>query len=996
MVLRFRNNVTIHKLSIGAILAATVAAALLMSAHRTVTAASVSSAADAFQHSKSEILKLNPVTTLTASTFGRPPMTDWPWVRMNLPATAEPAQLAAEIADLHRFGVAGVEVGQGAYPNDLQLTALLTAANRLGVKVSLSHGPTVAPTGYSIDDEHARKTLDVNPVTVEAGSSIDLQLQPPAREAGNFPGARQPPHSRRTALVAVLAYRCALAPCAESGVVQLDRASIVDLTSSVTSTDTAGYAGGTTTGKLLWTAPVSPVGSQWLVISFWARGIYAQPDPFTKAGHEQLIRGMETAWTPRIKQLLKKNAGDLFYDSHSVDRGSPDESWSNGIGQEFEARFGRSLQPELAALLSDRFSFSDGSDVRVRADFVELRGDLWLRNHIEPLTAWAHTYNQRLRLQPEGELQPHIAITDQVKAAYALDRPEHESLFVADEVDNYLPIASANHMRGNPWYSTECCAAVEKNYLQTFQDLVIRMHRSFAGGITKLVYHVYPYRDAPDAKWPGYHNFPAAGFSNAWGPRNPFWVDAKIYNEYLARNQQVLTQGDAKVDVAVYMQNYLYPAPFRVKDGFRIWRDTKLQEAGYSRDYINPSVLDLPSAVVTDGRLALDGPAYKALIINSELQPAKEPLKTAMPITVAERILGFARSGLPVIVVGAPPSQTPGNTPADDARLRAIVDQLLAEKSVRRVAHESDVPDVLRAAGIEPAARPDQPSPLLSVRRRDESRKVDYYFIHNQGVVSPPGEPSNIFEPATGAQVERTIYLEGRGKPYLLDAWRGIIVPIADYVTNNGRVGVKVRIAPDDAMLLALTETPGVFGSERASRSNLVAAAVTDTLPAPLNLGAQRWRLTLEEWQPANNYATTFGTAAAETRKTTRSVDLDAVSSWSAVPGMESASGIGTYTTEFDLPASWSNQYGATLRLGEVLDTFVVTLNGRVLRVNQISGESDVSDALKAGRNTLTVRVASTINNRLVALDEAAAKRGIVQKYGLIGPVALIPYRKMN
>ncbi len=84
------------------------------------------------------------------------------------------------------------------------------------------------------------------------------------------------------------------------------------------------------------------------------------------------------------------------------------------------------------------------------------------------------------------------------------------------------------------------------------------------------------------------------------------------------------------------------------------------------------------------------------------------------------------------------------------------------------------------------------------------------------------------------------------------------------------------------------------------------------------------------------------------------------------------------------------------LRLGEVLDTFVVTLNGRVLRVNQISGESDVSDALKPGRNTLTVRVASTINNRLVALDEAAAKRGIVQKYGLIGPVALIPYRKTN
>ena len=39
--------------------------------------------------------------------------------------------------------------------------------------------------------------------------------------------------------------------------------------------------------------------------------------------------------------------------------------------------------------------------------------------------------------------------------------PEHESLFVGDEIDNYLPMASANHMTGNPWYSTECCAGVE-------------------------------------------------------------------------------------------------------------------------------------------------------------------------------------------------------------------------------------------------------------------------------------------------------------------------------------------------------------------------------------------------------------------------------------------------------------------------------------------------------------------------------------------------------
>ena len=109
---------------------------------------------------------------------------------------------------------------------------------------------------------------------------------------------------------------------------------------------------------------------------------------------------------------------------------------------------------------------------------------------------WARKYNNVLRVQVEGEANLIVPITDMVLAAAAVDRPEHESLFVGDEIDNYLPMASANHMTGNPWYSTECCPALNRSYAQTFQDTIIRMHRSFVGGITKLVYHVYPYRDS--------------------------------------------------------------------------------------------------------------------------------------------------------------------------------------------------------------------------------------------------------------------------------------------------------------------------------------------------------------------------------------------------------------------------------------------------------------------------------------------------------------------
>ena len=108
---------------------------------------------------RSEWIKFNPVTPLTAATFATPPATDWPWVRLNMPAGADPAEIKAEVQQMHDAGIAGIEVGQGAFPNNDQLVALLTAATQAGIKVSLSHGPTQSPAGYSIDSDHARKTM---------------------------------------------------------------------------------------------------------------------------------------------------------------------------------------------------------------------------------------------------------------------------------------------------------------------------------------------------------------------------------------------------------------------------------------------------------------------------------------------------------------------------------------------------------------------------------------------------------------------------------------------------------------------------------------------------------------------------------------------------------------------------------------------------------------------------------------------------------------------
>ena len=87
--------------------------------------------------SRSAWIKFNPVTQLTAASFAKPPAADLPWVRMNLPATADPAEIAAEVRELSEQGIAGVEIGQGAFLTIAVRRALKADAARVSSWVGL-------------------------------------------------------------------------------------------------------------------------------------------------------------------------------------------------------------------------------------------------------------------------------------------------------------------------------------------------------------------------------------------------------------------------------------------------------------------------------------------------------------------------------------------------------------------------------------------------------------------------------------------------------------------------------------------------------------------------------------------------------------------------------------------------------------------------------------------------------------------------------------------
>jgi hypothetical protein len=270
------------------------------------------------------------------------------------------------------------------------------------------------------------------------------------------------------------------------------------------------------------------------------------------------------------------------------------------------------------------------------------------------------------------------------------------------------------------------------------------------------------------------------------------------------------------------------------------------------------------------------------------------------------------------------------------------------------------------------------------------------------------------------------VTLEGKGAPYVLDAFSGKITPIAQYTRKGQTITVRVNLARDVTTIIALSNDPKRFGMTRpettvTSTTADSAAVVGDSIviraaqagtynttldngrtvvstlgaaPAAMDLTNAAWHLDAEDWQPLNPYGTQ-GPAGTLTNKVHVSLDLTALKPWPDIPELKDASRIGTYTAEVTLPADWDASYGATLSLGQVTDSFALTVNGQPVGIDQVSAAVDIGSYLHAGVNTIVVRVATTLNNRLAALDTAVRNRGVIQNYGLVGPVVLTPYRQV-
>jgi len=948
----------------------------------------------------------DPAPALTAATFADPPATVRPKYRWWMPmAFTDDDQLRAEIADMAEAGAGGIEVatttasgprgdseaflaesgwGSPLWAEKVELMLTEAAEHDLGLDITISpRWPAIVPTVTDVNDPRAAQQLVFSHGFVTGGTTYDAAL-PTNYEP-------RPPSGAERTLVAALIARCADPACRSqaSGTRMLDRGSVQDVTGQVTPD-----------GRLTVEVP-GEASETWTVISFFQTGGAGSRRNFTTTKRNYLldhlsVQGAEASTeffdsailTPEVRDAIgEMGRVDLFEDSLEL---GDEQRWTWDLVEQWEQRRGYSPVTALPALagagdegLTDAtfFDFSDGTGERIRTDYRQTWSDLYIDSRLATLREWANDRGISLRSQPYG------SPVDTAEASAHVDVPEGESLVFGHNIEDFKLVAVGAHLTGRPVVSNECCAASGNVWATTAGGAeepgnLQAVYRGYAGGVTQVVWHGYPYLTrgegtSEETVWPGNSYGGNTSFAEAWGDKGgPNWQDYRAINDHLARLQLALGQGRPKFDVAVYWQDFgLRGGATALSANNRLLRsDSPLAESGYTYEYLSPAHLRMREARVSRGELFPDAGGYEALVLNEQ---------QTLDVGTAERLLDLAGAGLPIVVVGSLASRTPGfhRAGTEDAELAGLMRELAGHRRVTRVDDLADVPSALAAAGVDPAAEHGtRSSDVLSVRRSDDS--TDYYYLFNQ----------------TSWATEQRITLEGEGLPFELDTWTGEITPISDFRQTRDGVEVDVALEPADTKVIALTtRRDDTFGWHRQPDPQQTVARNDGLGPVLLD----DWSLDVRSWTPGPT-----GLPGDTTRTDLPTVEpaagaRGAMPPWSAITlangydvDLGDVSGVGTYSSTFTLDGGWRDVRGAHLDLGRVVDTATVSVNGTELPPldPQDPSHVEVADYLRAGENTITVQVSSTLLNAVrVAPGTGAAGRERMD-YGLLGPVRLEPY----
>ena len=688
---------------------------------------------------------------------------------------------------------------------------------------------------------------------------------------------------------------------------------------------------------------------------------------------------------------------------------------------------------------------------KARKDYYHVMTDMYVENVLEPLQTWLHGYNMKLRAEPSYGFNFEIS----TPAKY-IDGIETESFAQNADVDLYRGMLGSANMYGRP-FSSETGAVSGHNYYFNMDEWTQLCYLQFVNGINRTVFHGYSGIEGSegDTYWPG-HEGMYARFSERFNERQPASEFYPEWTQMLGRNQKALRQGNPSRDIAILRTDYNFinygfagdmtnfTNNYQMNDIPYYWSDYELQHNGYTYEYFSPQLLlDEENVSWTADALQPDGPNYQAIILYQE----------ALELDAAQKLLEIAKDGLPIIFANNNPEmlahdgtyyehgEAASKSPSlaySDKEVQAVVAEIKALPNVKTVDSPADAMEALQELGVYPRVQFTEPTDtILTISRDDAENGIYYTFAYNFKFQINEGDPATT----------EVLSIEGEGQPYFIDDWTGEVTKAGAYEIRDGRTYVEVSLLPGEAVLMAIDmeETPAAHaisttadeayiedgvGMIRATASGEYETVldngetVTTTIEVPEAISLPTWDITIEDWNEGDKVVNTeekFGHTTTEVYYTTKKTELSFPQSelvaWKDLPAteeqlatlttasgdapsMSQVSGIGTYTTTFTLPEGWTDANGAYLQIGSTNGSIVqVFVNGeKAPGVDTRTLRTDISDLLVEGENTIEVKLATTLTNRMIERDYQnndsrwTEEFPTVQDYGMTGEVSIVPY----
>lgn len=597
------------------------------------------------------------------------------------------------------------------------------------------------------------------------------------------------------------------------------------------------------------------------------------------------------------------------------------QNWSDNFASEFKRRRGYDLMPYLplyAGIPMDNAETSEKVLRDIRTTMAELVVDVFYTVLAEKAKEYDCYFSAECvspTMVSDGMM--HYSKVDYPMGEFWLNSPTH------DKPNDMIDAIHGAHVYGKNIVQAEGFTELRGTWDETPATLKTLLDRNYALGINRIFYHVNAHNPYLDKK-PG---MTLDGIGLFFQRDNTWYGDGgKALTDYMRRCQALLQYGSPVIDIAVFtgeemprraiLPDRLVPSLPGIFGAERVESErTRLANVGQPLR-VKPVGVSHSANMADPEKWINPMRGYNYDSMNKDALLRLATVKNG-------RIEMPGGSSYRVLVLPLAHQLMPDTTLSPEVRSK--VDEMIKAGVI--VPELPYVKDDFGAYGLDRDVV--LPENVAWTHRRNNEDNVDLYFISNQE--------------ETPREFTASFRVAGR-VPELWDPMTGEIDRNLDWKTVDGRTEVKMDLAGAGSAFIVFSQpTEATAGT----------APVRNEKQELLNTG--KWNV---------KFSTTG-----------REIVSDTLFDWTSSEDndVKYYSGTATYTTTFKAPKFGKNDR-VMLDLEGLHDVATVVVNGKECGIVWTAPyQVDITEAVKKGKNNLSIAVTNTWANALLGADEGNA-----------------------